>query len=370
MNIINIANQEQWDVWLKTNSQHNSFAQSWAWGDVLLAEGKKVERLAVVDGEQVLAQAQIVYSKIIFGWQYAACPKGPVVGKVRMMNDEVRIYETIINYLKNKNCIFFRIEPESIIHHSSFIIHHSIDINPSATLILDLKKSEEELLAGMHQKTRYNIHLAEKKDLKIISEKNFEIFWQLMNQTGQRDKFSLHRKSHYEKVLESPMVYQLIARSSDGKPVAGAVFVRFGNTFTYLYGASDYEYRNLMAPYLLQWQGIKMGKSLGCDWYDFFGVAPRTELLSSPSAREGVGGVGADTSATPSRSLLERGRFRRELFIDDNYDYDPQHQYAGVTRFKFGFGGIPSQAPGTFDVVIDKNKYRLYNFLRKLRRLI
>ena len=335
MKILNIANQEQWDAWLKINSQHNSFAQAWAWGDVLLAEGKKVERLAVVDGDQVLAQAQIVYGSLPFGWQYAFCPKGPVM--------EEKLYEVLLDYLKNKNCIFFRIEPVSIIHNLKFIIQKTIDINPSATLILDLKKSEEELLAGMHQKTRYNIHLADKKDLKIKNTPpfipplkgegqgvglNLDFFWDLMTKTGSRDKFSLHHKKHYEKVLESPMVFQLTAYEKE-TPVAVAVFAMFGNTFTYLYGASDYAHRELMAPYLLQWEGIKMGKNNGCSFYDFFGVAPVT---------------------------------------DGNYDL--KHQYAGVTRFKLGFGGVPFQAPGTFDVVIDKNKCMLYNFLRKLRRLI
>lgn len=318
MKIVNIDNQEQWDEWLKTNSQYNSFAQSWAWGDILLAEGKQVERLAVVEGERVLAQAQVVYSSLPFGWQYAFCPCGPVMS---------RGYEPFIDYLKSKNCIFFRVEPVSIIHDSKFIIQKTIDINPVATLILNLKKTEEELLSVMHQKTRYNIHLAEKKDLQIKNEKNLEVFWDLMNKTGSRDKFSLHHKKHYEKVLESPMVVQLTAYEKE-MPIAVAVFAKFGNTFTYLYGASDYARREFMAPYLLQWEGIKMGKKNNCEWYDFFGVAPVT---------------------------------------DGNYDL--KHQYAGVTRFKLGFGGTPFQAPGTFDVVIDSKKYQIYNIFRKIRRI-
>ena len=229
---------------------------------------------------------------------------------------------------KNKNCIYFRVEPRSVIADSKFTIHRSIDINPPATLILDLKKSEEELLAGMHQKTRYNIHLAEKKDLKISEEKNFEVFWSLMNQTGSRDKFKLHGKNHYELVLNSPLTFQLTVYFNN-KPVATVVFAKFGNTFTYLYGASDYTHRDLMAPYLLQWEGIKMGKSSGYQLYDFFGVAP----------------------------------------VKDG-NYDQKHQYAGVTRFKLGFGGKPHQLPGTFDLVVNTGKYKLYSILRRLRRLI
>jgi lipid II:glycine glycyltransferase (peptidoglycan interpeptide bridge formation enzyme) len=320
MKIVNITSQVQWDKWLQSHSQNNSFTQSWAWGDVLLSEGKQVERLAIVEGEEVSAQAQIVYSKLPFGWQYAFCPGGPVTG-------EEKIYETTLDYLKKNNSVFFRVEPENKFKILNFKIQKTIDINPPATLVLDLKKTEEELLAGMHQKTRYNIHLAEKKGLQVNNEKNLEVFWALMNKTGSRDKFSLHQKSHYEKVLESPITHQLTAYFN-GKPVAVAVFVGFGNTFTYLYGASDYENRDLMAPYLLQWQGIKMGKVGGYQKYDFFGVAP----------------------------------------VKDG-NYDTKHQYAGVTRFKLGFGGAPCQAPGTLDLIIKSQKYFIYKFFRLLRRL-
>jgi lipid II:glycine glycyltransferase (peptidoglycan interpeptide bridge formation enzyme) len=111
------------------------------------------------------------------------------------------------------------------------------------------------------------------------------------------------------------------------------VFIGFGNTFTYLYGASDYEFRNLMAPYLLQWEGMEIGNDFGSTWYDFFGVAPR----------------------------INEGQ---------EYVYDLKHQYAGVTRFKLGFGGVAHQDPGTYDVVVRPFKYVIYQFVRKLRRLL
>lgn len=332
MEIKIIQNKEEWNGWFLEKEERNNFLQSWEWGGVLIAEGKNVERLAVLGEGKILAQAQIVYVGIFFGWQYAFCPKGPVLDEQKDKHLKLKIHEAILNYLKNKNCIFFRIEPEVLptTPHSLFI-KKTIDINPAATLLLDITKTEGELLSGMHSKTRYNIHLAEKKNLQISQDKNLEVFWGLMKKTGGRDKFGLHHKNHYEKVLASPAVCQLTAYDS-GKSMACAVFVRFGSVFTYLYGASDYEYRNLMAPYLLQWEGIKMGRALNCKKYDFFGVAPKISTGGS-------------------------------------YEYDSKHQYAGVTRFKLGFGGTPHAVSGAFDLVINNNKYRVYSLLRWIRRL-
>lgn len=326
MQIKTAENQEKWNSWLKENSQYNRFTQAWEWGNVLIGEGKKVERLAVAEGDMVLVQAQVVYANLVFGWQYAFCPNGPV-----MIQDKDQVYKVVADYLKQKGCIFFRIEPEKF----SAVppAEKTIAINPPATLILDLKKSETDLLESMHQKTRYNINLATKKDIKIVNQKDFQVFWNLMRATGERDKFKLHGENHYKQILNSNLSYQLTALYND-KPVACIICMGFGNTFTYLYGASDYDHRNLMAPYLLQWEGIKLARSLDFAHYDFFGVAPKTN------------GQG------------------------EEYEYNSKHQYAGVTRFKLGFGGAPYEAAGTWDIIIDKNKYNSYKFLRRLRRLV
>jgi lipid II:glycine glycyltransferase (peptidoglycan interpeptide bridge formation enzyme) len=82
------------------------------------------------------------------------------------------------------------------------------------------------------------------------------------------------------------------------------------------------------------WKGIELGKKLGYTQYDFFGIAPTT--------------------------IDEQGE----------YHYDQKHQYAGVTRFKLGFGGKIQLTPGTFDIILKPTLYSLYQTVRKLRRLI
>ncbi|OGH93731.1 MAG: hypothetical protein A2538_02520 [Candidatus Magasanikbacteria bacterium RIFOXYD2_FULL_41_14] len=315
------------DEWL-SKVVNASFAQSFEWGEILSAEGQKIERLKIVDKGQILALALVVYIDLPLVGCYAYCPKGPVV----VSGGTVGNFEEALNkYFSARGCTFFRFEP-IIAWPTSANIKKTIDLNPRATLVLDLNDNEEAILAGMHPKTRYNIRLAEKKGVVIKEEKNLDIFLKLMNVTGKRDNFGLHARGHYEAVLKNSAVKQLVA-FFDSKPIATTVLIESGSILTYLYGASDYEYRHLMSPYLLQWEAIKRAKGLGSKFYDFFGVAPNIGSVS-------------------------------------DYQFDSYHQYAGVTRFKLGFGGRYTESPGTYDFVIDKKRYWAYKTLRWIRRLV
>ncbi|MDO8499884.1 MAG: peptidoglycan bridge formation glycyltransferase FemA/FemB family protein [bacterium] len=325
MEIVKITAKNQWE------DKAMSFPQSWAWGDILISEGSQVERLAVKDGDNIVALAQVIYNRLPLGRQYAFCPKGPTI----ISNFQFpisNVYDAVGEYFLQKNCVFLRIEPSAQFPTSDIRCLKSQDINPRATVILNLQKSESDILAGMHPKTRYNIRLAEKKNLRVSADKNFKVFFKLMKATGRRDKFHLHSDEHYQAVLAAESVRQVTVYFEE-TPVAVGVFIYHGDTATYLYGASNYQYRHLMAPYLVQWEGIKLAKSLGSAKYDWFGVAPW---------KKNEGG---------------------------EQTYDEKHQYAGVTRFKMGFGGEYAECPGTFDVVLDEREYLAYRILRRLRRL-
>lgn len=337
MEIKSIIKQADWDSWLQKACLCASFAQSWAWGEILRSEGRSIERLALVDGERILMAAQVVYQDLSSSWRYAFCPSGPVIDKPANQSlVNVGWAKLWVDHFVNQHCIFWRIEPKVLPTNSGYLLQPSIDITPRSTLRLDLSQPEAELLSKMHSKTRYNINLAGRKKLILNDAKDIGALMRLMKQTGERDKFRLHAEEHYRQVLSAPVTYQLTAHQISGATrdaVSVAVFIGFGNTFTYLYGASNYQQRDLMAPYLLQWEGIKLGKKLGYKWYDFFGVAP----------------IGSK----------------------NHFDcrYDTKHQYAGVTRFKLGFGGQYNEHPGTHDLIISPAKYKMYQILRQARRL-
>jgi len=148
---------------------------------------------------------------------------------------------------------------------------------PPYTCVIDITKSDEEILAAMKQKGRYNIRLAEKKWVIVEQvEKNSynaEILYKLISQTTQRNNFSGNTHQYYEIFLKSLKNSQLFFAYYEDEVIAAGVFVGSGDVMYYYYGASSDQYRNLMAPYLLQWKAIEHAKKRDFKIYDFLGVA-------------------------------------------------------------------------------------------------
>ncbi|NJP03840.1 peptidoglycan bridge formation glycyltransferase FemA/FemB family protein, partial [Candidatus Gracilibacteria bacterium] len=210
---------------------------------------------------------------------------------------------------------------------------------PTDTLMLDLTKTDETLLAEMKRKGRYNITLSQKKGVtfshitgKEFSEKSateqaelINEFWRLNTETTSRDGFSGHQKEYYEHFLtQLPDYAVLFFAEYEGKKIATAISTFCGDKAIYYFGAStsDPEYRNLMAPYGLQWEMIQFAKSKHCKTYDFLGIAPENE---------------------------------------------PKHAYAGISEFKWKFGGYrATYAPGS-EIVLDKKWYPIYRLAKKLK---
>jgi lipid II:glycine glycyltransferase (peptidoglycan interpeptide bridge formation enzyme) len=229
---------------------------------------------------------------------------------------------------------FLRIEPQAV----PFGALRVSSVQPSQTWILDLAPDAADLMKGMHPKTRYNIGLAERKGVRTyrVSLKDpnvFDIFWSLVGETTGRDRFSAHDREYYRQMLETLAgdpahdaqirpVATLEFAEHDGRVLAANLMIWFGDTVTYLHGASSNVRREVMAPHLMHWKLINEAKSLGFKHYDFWGVAPEGAV---------------------------------------------NHPWAGVSRFKRGFGGRYVSYPGTFDLPLDRFWYRFYRLIQSLR---
>jgi len=195
------------------------------------------------------------------------------------------------------------------------------DSLPSSTLYIDLKKSEEELLAKMKPKTRYNINLSRRKSV-VVREASIEelsVWYDLYCQTAERNRITLHSIDYFISLLKVKEQYHhpdiqthLLLAEVAGEAVAGMFLVISGNQATYLYGASSNNCRNYMGTYSLQWKAICLARKAGCTQYDMFGV-----------------------SQLPH----------------------PSHPMYGLYRFKSGFGGSFLHRQGCWDYPLNEKTY-------------
>ena len=305
----------------KVNSKrkHSQITQSSAWANTQLKEGKSVELMSFVNEGRTRAAWLMIKQNIGLGLNYYYSPR---IDFSYLDLDEVKYIAKELQIIAQKqNVIFWRFDPMEYFAIDDTRPVPTVSMQPEQSLYLDLNKGEEELLQGMHQKTRYNIRLALKKGVKVrrATEEDFAAWWRLMEATVTRDKFRLHHKEHYQTLIRTnPDCINLWVAEYEERIICGNIMSWYGDLVTYLHGASSNEDRNVMAPFALQWALILEAKQKGFKYYDFNG-------------------------------------------IDEN-------KWPGVTRFKKGFGGRVVNFPGTFDLVFSDYWYKAYKIFRSLRR--
>ena len=320
-----------------------SFLQSWEWGEWQESLGRQVFRFKVQgSSEETVAVVQLIKMPLPLKRYYLYAPYGPVV--LDNFQFSISDFQTILNDLKLKfsDSVFIRFESKdsSLITINSPLTSKSPNIQPAKTLVLDLEKSEPELLAAMHNKTRYNIKVAQKHGVEIKDE--FEItnghglFFdeaiKLISQTANRQKFNTFPASYYKQMADrftlgnkSAVKLHIYKAVFQNELLATAFMMDFGKARTFLFGGSSEEHKNVMAPYLLHWQAITDAKKMGMSVYDFWGIE-------------------TSSGETP-----------------------------GFVRFKMGFAPENIEAVkeygGAYDFVINKHLYKLYGAFRKINSI-
>jgi len=275
--------------WNQFLAQHPNvhLLQTGEWGELKSAFGWKPVR--IVSGE---VGVQILFRKL---------PLGFTVGYIPKANFDQTLLPEIDSVCKQNRAIFLKLEPDSwdfefTLHPSSFILSKH-NIQPPRTVIIDIRGSEEEILAKMKPKTRYNTRLAEKKGVTIRTSDDIESFHKMMFVTGGRDGFGIHSLEYYKRayeLLQSKGLGEILVAEYEDKPLAALFVACNGHRAYYLYGASTDEERNRMPTYLLQWAAIKWAKARGCEEYDLWGVPDEDEATleaNFESRHDGLWGV-------------------------------------------------------------------------------
>ena len=118
-------------------------------------------------------------------------------------------------------------------------------------------RTQEELLAGFTQKTRYNIRVAQKHgvEMKVVGPEYLDEFMRIYRTTGERDGFNTRPKEYFVRMMAALGVHcRLYMGFYQEKAVCGAIATNYAGKTCYVYGASDNAHRNVMPNYLMQWE--------------------------------------------------------------------------------------------------------------------
>ncbi len=320
------VNLTDWNHFLESHSDAH-LLQMGEWGELKKDFGWKPTRI-ILDRE---TGAQILFRRLPLGLTLGYTPKPVMSNELQEMRHE--FWKEIDSICKQNHAVFLKIEPDS--WNEEFILHPSREafipsphnIQPPRTITIDIKDGEEQILARMKPKCRYNIRLAEKKGVTICTWDDIPAFHEMLTVTGGRDNFGVHAKEYYQRAYElfhSKGTCELLVAEYEGKPLAALMVFANGKRAWYVYGASNDQERNRMPTYLLQWEAIRWAKARGCKEYDLWGVPDEDE------------------------EMLEA-------------NFESRHDGLwGVYRFKRGFGGQLKRAGQALDKVYIPLLYLVY----------
>jgi lipid II:glycine glycyltransferase (peptidoglycan interpeptide bridge formation enzyme) len=284
--------------------RHRSFLQSYEYGQMQALIGNEPVYMLMIDEKEEIVKSYLVILFKAKRGRYLFCPYGVVNDKEmealidflkvlaeRIKVDFLRFSPLLVDNEENKKLFSkygFRDAPVHMMH-------------PELLWLLDLHKSEKELLSDMRKNTRYGIRQAEKMGIKIKSGADLVLlkeFYEIHCETARRQKFVPYPWDYLESQLnifgpKNQLKIYLV--EYEGKNIASAVIMFYGDEAIYHHGASLSEYNKVPASYLIQWEAIKEARQRGLSSYNFWGVvdnAPKHPWAGLSFFKKGFGGIG------------------------------------------------------------------------------
>jgi len=279
--------------------------------------------------------ALVLFRRLPLGFHIAYIPKGP------LGTDWQALWPEIDRVCRMYRAVFLQVEPDAF-ESEGFDFSKSLPgfipvektFQPRQTIVLSLDGEQDDWMARMKQKTRYNIRLSIKKEVVVRESQDVALFYDLMTTTGERDRFGVHSLEYYQNAFQ--LFHErgecaLLIAEYENQPLAAVMVFARGKRSWYFYGASSNRERNRMPAYLVQWEAMRWAAARGCKEYDLWGIPDLPE------------------------ETLEAGFTEREEGLWSVY------------RFKRGFGGSIERSVGAWVRVYQPLFYRAYQLLVKWR---
>lgn len=271
---------------------------------------------------------------------YLYLPYGPIY-------EDENGFKNALKSLKNKakehKAIFIRIEPRdpNFINYAPKNAKKSKDLNPKETWVLDLTQEKDQILTNFSQGTRTRYNTYAKKGLSVEKTREIEKIKELVRlqdklfKTKNLNTFS---QEYFEKELSQPFATLYLVKYNrpenvekdpsqpeENEVIAASLFFDYDDTRYYMQSAANTDYKKLPATVALLTSAIFDAKEKGLKNFDFWGIAPDNAPKS--------------------------------------------HPWYGFTEFKKSFGGAAKHFAGTYDIVENPAKYKLYQLTRKINRI-
>lgn len=306
--------QRSWDDRIEAAGGH--LLQSWRWGAFKARHGWSVERLSV-GSSRGSALAQVLFRhRGPIGIGYV--PRGPALS-----GDDpelaARLFAAIDERCGRLSAFNLIVEPDRPLpfvgrYKEAGFVRGRAHLQPGRTVKVPLL-DDEALLNQMHQKTRYNVRLAQRRGVTAVrtepSDAAMATFYGLLDDTAGRNEFGIHGPAYYGDFVrlfggDAVLIFALI----DDQPVAGVIAARFGREAIYMYGGSSTAHRAHGAGFFLQFEAMRWAREQGCERYDLWGI-PMEDPASTGASD---GGRVAGTRGGDWRGLYEfKIRFGGEI---------------------------------------------------------
>jgi lipid II:glycine glycyltransferase (peptidoglycan interpeptide bridge formation enzyme) len=265
-------NQETWDEEILKRAGHP--LQLWGWGEVKAAHNWRVQRVFVRRGNEIIGAAQLLVRTLPGPFKALTyIPRGPVAAQA----DRVEVLQELATYAKQQfGGVALSIEPdwEEMPQASGWQQSHNTIMIPS-TLILDLSKSEDELLADMSKKTRQYIRKSA-KDVTIRQAKTqveIAACLEMYKQTAARAGFGIHDDQYYYDIFDKLGDHSPVFVAYAGAEPVALLWLAISQEIAFeLYGGMNDKGQDLRANYALKWHAIQTMKKWGIARYDFNGL--------------------------------------------------------------------------------------------------
>ncbi len=302
--------------------------QSRGWAEVKLPGGWSARRLVVErDGERV-GVAQPLLRKIALGQRYAYAPRGPLVRDTALLPQAAL---AVARSLGSANAAALLFDPE-IAEDDAILaglrragcLPGRFPVQPRRTLVLDLSREPEALLAEMRRKTRQYVRKAERDGVATEESGDIGAFYEIERAVASRARFGVHARAYFEtlwRVFAPQGRAHLFFARFAGTRVAALLVLRWGPSAWEMFGGPTGEHAENRPFYLLKWRAILRLRQLGVRSYDMWGLA-------------------------------ETGRGDDPL--------------AGVDNFKLGFGGEQRTYVGAWEAPVRDALFRLWRFASRV----